>query len=127
MVWPTLGSRTAKRTEHNGGLWRSPQRGSRGHSPGEGSGGLCPLKLNAFYILRVQQKEFLGPALAGPKYMIIVKPNLGLNSDFTVSPCVSKGSRKFAPLLIFGKVNKSHSERKNHCLTTPTRHHVQRI
>ena len=32
--------------------------------------------------------------------------------------CVSKGSCKFAPLLIFAKVSKSHSEWMSHCLTT---------
>jgi len=36
---------------------------------------------------------------------------------------VSKGSCKFAPLLIFAKVRKSHSEWMSHCLTT----HLQRI
>ena len=37
--------------------------------------------------------------------------------------CVSKGSCKFAKLLIFAKVSKSHSEWMSHCLTT----HLQRI
>ena len=36
--------------------------------------------------------------------------------------CVSKGSYKFAPLLIFAKVNKSHSEWMSRCVTT----HLQR-
>ena len=37
--------------------------------------------------------------------------------------CVSQGSCKFAPLLIFAKVSKSHSEWMSHCLTT----HLQRM
>jgi len=37
--------------------------------------------------------------------------------------CVSKGSWKFAPLLIFAKVSELHSEWMSHCLTT----HLQRI
>jgi len=37
--------------------------------------------------------------------------------------CVSKGSCKFAQLLIFAKVSKSHSEWMSHCLTT----HLRRI
>jgi len=37
--------------------------------------------------------------------------------------CVSKESYKFAPLLIFAKVSKSHSKWMSYCLTT----HLQRI
>jgi len=37
--------------------------------------------------------------------------------------CVSKGSCKFAPLLIFAKVSKSHIEWMSYCLTM----HLQRI
>jgi hypothetical protein len=34
---------------YSGGLGALPPVGSRGEAPGEGSGGLCPLKLTIFY------------------------------------------------------------------------------